>query len=134
MKSLPTQSWIASGYLYKNCLLKINPLDSNLQHLPPEQLTELFELYINENTDYDSTIIHNFIINGIDVHYDNDQLLCTAVMNNNLKLTSLLLNLNANLSVRKNFCITIIDFWISRGYSDYIPMQNLLNSHLIISR
>ena len=130
MKSFPTQSWIASGYLYKNCLLKINPLSPNLQYLPPEQLTELFELYINENIDYDPNIIHNFITNGIDIHYDNDQLLCTAVMNNNLILTSLLLNLNANLLARKNFCITIIDFWISCGYSDYIPMQNLLKQNL----
>ncbi len=81
-------------------------------------------------TFYNNAKFHNFIINGIDVHYDNNHLLCTAVMNNNLKLTSLLLSLNANISARKNFSITIIDFWISCGYSNYIPMQNLLKNFI----
>ena len=116
--------------LYKNRILKINLLDNNIQHLLPEQLSDLFENYIHNNTDYNPLIIHNFIINGIDVHYDNNHLLCTAVMNNNLKLTSLLLSLNANISARKNFSITIIDFWISCGYSNYIPMQNLLKNFI----
>lgn len=119
--------------LYKNCLLKINPLSPNIQHLLTKQLTELFELYINENIDYDPFIIHNFITNGIDIHYDNDQLLCIVVMNNNLKLTSLILDLKANLYSRKNFCITIIDSWILCGYSDYIHMQKLLNSHKLMT-